>query len=109
MSYFNHATAADLADLPEGTYKVTLVSKALQDIEPQPICFPGGKHNEYVITKDSEGSLTIEKAGSVNIRLSEDALPETNYIYDLQGRSYGTSTNALPKGIYIIGGKKVMK
>jgi len=109
MSYFNHATSADLADLPEGTYKVTLVSKALQDIEPQPIRYPGGKHNEYVVTKSPDGFLTIEKTGSVNIRLSEYATPETNYIYDLQGRSYGTSAEGLPKGLYIIGGKKVVK
>lgn len=30
-------------------------------------------------------------------------------IYDLQGRRLGTSYDALPKGIYIIGGKKVVK
>ena len=30
-------------------------------------------------------------------------------IYDLHGRPMGTDPNALPKGIYIIGGKKVVK
>ena len=30
-------------------------------------------------------------------------------IFDLQGRPRGTNLNALPKGIYIIGGKKVVK
>ena len=30
-------------------------------------------------------------------------------IYDIQGRNFGTSFDALPKGIYIIDGKKVVK
>lgn len=30
-------------------------------------------------------------------------------IYDLQGRSMGTNPSALPKGIYIVGGKKMVK
>jgi hypothetical protein len=30
-------------------------------------------------------------------------------IYDLQGRPRGTDPSALPKGIYIIDGKKVVK
>ena len=30
-------------------------------------------------------------------------------IYDLQGRPRGTDPSALPKGIYIINGKKVVK
>ncbi len=33
----------------------------------------------------------------------------TNAIYDLQGRPRGTDPSALPKGIYIINGKKVVK
>jgi hypothetical protein len=33
----------------------------------------------------------------------------TKFIYDLQGRSRGTDPSALPKGIYIIDGKKVVK
>ena len=32
-----------------------------------------------------------------------------NAIYDLQGRPRGTDPSALPKGIYIINGKKVVK
>ena len=35
--------------------------------------------------------------------------PSAPLIYDLQGRCYGTDANALKKGIYIIGGKKVIK
>ncbi|MFC2760831.1 MAG: hypothetical protein ACFN41_12460, partial [Hallella multisaccharivorax] len=30
-------------------------------------------------------------------------------VYDLQGRYLGTSFNHLPAGIYVVGGKKVIK
>jgi hypothetical protein len=30
-------------------------------------------------------------------------------IYDLQGRCYGTDAGTLKKGVYVIGGKKVIK
>ena len=35
--------------------------------------------------------------------------PRAGKIYDLQGRPRGTDPSALPKGIYIIGGRKVVK
>ncbi len=31
------------------------------------------------------------------------------HIYDLRGRNLGTDASALPKGVYIIDGKKVVK
>ena len=37
-------------------------------------------------------------------------IPENRkYIYDLRGRNLGTDASALPKGVYIIDGKKVVK
>ncbi len=33
---------------------------------------------------------------------------EPQKVYDLQGRYVGDDTKSLPKGIYIIGGKKVV-
>ena len=35
--------------------------------------------------------------------------PRAGKIYDLQGRPRGTDPSALPKGIYIIGGRKIVK
>ena len=38
------------------------------------------------------------------------SIPENRkYIYDLRGRNLGTDASALPKGIYFIDGKKVVK
>ena len=45
--------------------------------------------------------------GILPVREMEDAARQP--VYDLQGRSIGTDTDILPKGIYIIGGKKVIK
>lgn len=110
VSYFNHVTSSDLSSLPEGTYTAYLASKALQDEEPQFICYPGGKHNEYTITKDANGVLTITKSQTSGIKSIVDSQHLNSVtIYDLQGRNLGTDFSQLPKGIYIIGGKKVVK
>ena len=109
MSYFNHVTASDLASLPAGTYTAYLASKALQDEEPQPICYPGGKHNSYTITKADDGSLTIAKSGASGITMVKNAAAPSKHIYDLRGRNLGTDASTLPKGVYIIDGKKVVK
>lgn len=49
--------------------------------------------------------LAVEGTG-IN-KIINDSSPKI--IYDLQGRNMGTDLSALPKGIYIIGGKKVVK
>lgn len=109
VSYFNHVTASDLASLPAGTYTAYLASKAIQDEHPQYICYPGGKHNSYTITKADDGSLTITKSGASGITMVKNAAALSKHIYDLRGRNLGTDASALPKGIYIIDGKKVVK
>ena len=38
-----------------------------------------------------------------------DQQKDNSSIYDLHGRYMGTDLNALPKGVYIIGGKKIIK
>ena len=54
------------------------------------------KVNIYLVSGDT---------GISNLRARENQ----NVIYDLQGRSQGKDLNTLNKGIYIIGGKKVVK
>lgn len=54
------------------------------------------KVNIYLVSGDT---------GISNLRSRENQ----NVIYDLQGRSQGKDLNTLNKGIYIIGGKKVVK
>lgn len=49
--------------------------------------------------------LVSDATNIVNIKSDN----QKKNIYNLQGRYMGTNLNALPKGIYIIGGKKVVK
>lgn len=109
MSYFNHITVSDLKELPANTYTAYLASKAIQDEEPQFVCYPGGKHNEFIITKANDGTLTIKKSDTSNITSMRYNPAVPSYIYNLRGRNLGTDANALRKGIYIIDGKKVVK
>lgn len=67
--------------------------------------------------RQENGLISFEFRNLVKNRSSETAistvsasLPEQRKtIYNLQGRNMGTDLNALPRGIYIIGGKKVVK
>lgn len=108
--YFSRISTADLASLPAGTYRVFLASKAIQEDVSQHICYPGGKYNEYIVTKAANNSLTVKTQGGetgINpFRINRDS---QSTIYDLQGRNMGTDLNALPRGIYITDGKKVIK
>ena len=48
-------------------------------------------------------------SGSTGIKTVVDKRPADGTIYNLQGRNMGTDASSLPKGIYIINGKKVIK
>ena len=109
VSSFNHITSADLKSLSSGSYRAYFVSKALQDEEPQIVGYPKEGYNEFAITKSDDSSLTIEKTGATSIWSAIIQKSKTEQIYNLQGRNMGTDLNALPRGIYIIGGKKVGK
>lgn len=109
VSYFNRIMSADLESLPAGTYTAYLASKAIQDEHPQYICYPGGNHNVYTITKADDGFLTIVKSGTSGITSVKKTSAVSKNIYDLRGRNLGTDASALPKGIYVIDGKKVVK
>ena len=52
---------------------------------------------------------TLSAASTTAISSIQAANKPANVIYDLQGRPRGTDPSALPKGIYIIGGRKVVK
>ena len=60
--------------------------------------------------------ISFEFKNEVKNRSSETAIrsisaasDKRKTIYNLQGRDMGTNSSALPKGIYIIDGKKVVK
>ena len=109
VSYFSKITVSDIANIPAGKYRVFLASKAVQDKTPQFICYPGGKHNEYTLVKSEDNTLTISKSETSSIHSLKASTSTNGSYYNLQGHDFGTSKDALPKGIYIIGGKKVLK
>lgn len=53
--------------------------------------------------------IRVEAKSSTGISTITTRLSSTKYIYDLRGRNLGTDASALPKGVYIIDGKKVVK
>lgn len=55
----------------------------------------------------SQKVFMFNTTGITNIMLNSS--DNSQRIFNLQGRSMGTDFNALPRGIYIIGGKKVVK
>ena len=54
-----------------------------------------------------EKSFQFSSSGIANILFQNNSAPQR--VYDLNGRCVGTNLNALPKGVYIIDGKKVVK
>ena len=54
-----------------------------------------------------EKVFTFGTTGISSVLLNNNTSSQT--IYNLQGRSMGTNPSALPKGVYIINGKKVVK
>lgn len=55
-----------------------------------------------------EKTFTFKTSGIQKVQ-SEINETTSSYIYDLHGRYMGTDLNTLPKGVYIIGGKKIIK
>ena len=98
----------DLGKLDPGTYKAYVGSKSEEDTKYQPLRCPNGPRF-FSLVKDDEGTIEIFKGSPTGISSICSNKHSQSYIYDLQGQNLGTSTDAQPKGIYIIGGKKVVK
>ena len=108
----------NLSTIPNGTYRLFVGSKTADDSRWQLVRPREGEISSYIIVKhddditwaesrDDKWTFTTTTGLSSPTKSKQNVI--TPYIYDVQGRNFGTSTNALPKGIYIIGGKKVMK
>lgn len=95
-----------------GKYHVYLASKAINEDACQYVrCNGGAVYYELTIGEGGTTSLSeqkIKKDISLAVEKITSNVRNFNRIYDLQGRSYSSSDN-MPKGIYIIGGKKVVK
>ena len=68
--------------------------------------------NGFSETTAINGDITVSV--TVNVVTGIDGVTDDNAdmnapVYDLQGRYIGTSLNSLPAGVYIRGGKKIMK
>ena len=100
-------------EMPPGNYKVFLGSKDVKEQLFQPFrCGENTGKLCYVVIKDKDGSYTIDsnpKQYATAIQSISVYRPVSQNIYDLHGRNMGTNPSALPKGIYIIGGRKVIK
>jgi len=81
---------------------------------PDNIIFSGGGNktadlvftNAGYYTKDGKQAI-VTATGIEAIRTTPSV--QNGVIYDLQGRKMGTTWDALPKGLYIVNGKKIVK
>jgi hypothetical protein len=109
-----------VTDLPAGTYIAYLASKAEKDTYYQPVKCEGLGAIGYKIIKHEDGSLEDFPGQTVNIdgvvtaikpvEMQNTGLTKSSkYIYDLNGRNMGTDPSVLPKGVFIMNGRKVVK
>ena len=109
----------NVTDLPVGTYIAYLASKAENDIYYQPLKCEGLGAICYQVTRNEDETIVVSNVAQslddviTGIKPVDMQNPEftkaSKSIYDLNGRNMGTDSSVLPKGIYIINGKKVIK
>lgn len=102
----------DITNIPDGTYRVFLGCMCNKDKQWQLIRPYEGKTNSAILKKAGSAYDFTEESDDMwttSVAAIKMQVPVTNKIFNLQGRYMGTNLNALPKGIYIIGGKKVVK
>lgn len=106
-----------LSNIPDGTYILFVGSKSTTDTQWQLIRTLEGITSSYTI-KIEGGNVSYEANQSdlwsastttaiTSVRNSTKH--NQHLIYDLRGRKLGTDASTLPKGVYIIDGKKVVK
>ena len=107
----------NLSSIPDGTYRLFVGSKTAEDTRWQLVRPKEGEISSYTVVKngtdvtwtesrDDRWTSTTTGISSVTIKPHDKENP---YIFDLQGRNQGKDINSLNKGIYIIGGKKVVR
>ena len=81
---------------------------------PDNIIFSGGGNKTADLVFTNAGYYTKDGKQAVVTATGIEAIRTTpsvqnSMIYDLQGRKMGTTWDALPKGLYIVNGKKIVK
>lgn len=108
----NMNTSKFFTKVKPGKYCVYLASKAINEDACQYVrCNGGALYYELTISEDGTTSLSEQKTKkdtSLGVENITFDVRTSNRIYDLHGRSYSSPDN-LQKGIYVIGGKKVVK
>ena len=113
-------------DAETATIKVNIQNSSTTTIEPSTFNIVSGQWTDCKATIKGKGNIKLSFFSSKNMFFIDDIKVEAvsgtsgikpvinkrvndDCIYDLQGRNLGTNLSALPKGLYIIGGKKVVK
>lgn len=97
-----------------GNYRVYLASKAVNEDNYQPVrCHGGAPYFDLVIKEDGSTSLSERKfmqdITPTGIKDVINTSHKSGSIYDLKGHKINGEVSRIPKGIYIIDGKKVVK
>ena len=112
-------TSINLSNIPDGKFHLYVGSMAADDYKWQLVRPYEGSVYSYIIEKNGDDITWTEDysdmwaisstttTGISPVRMNSG--PSAKYIYDLRGRNLGTDASALPKGVYIIDGKKVVK
>lgn len=103
-------------DIEDGIYYLFIGAKNQYDTDWSLVRRSEEQPNSFLIVVENGKPTSVEAEtndswpGTITAISSPSIIKETNHnIYDLRGRNLGTDETALPKGIYIINGKKVVK
>lgn len=107
----------NLSSIPDGTYRLFVGSKTAEDTRWQLVRPKEGEVSSYIVVKNGDDVTwteskddmwTSETTGISSVTIKSQDNTNSN-IYDIQGHNKGKDLAPLRKGIYIIGGKKVVK
>lgn len=105
----------------ESNFNMKFLRKAKVEKDGNVVLRTNGGCYVYDITvKDKDGNVKtkeeiVDNATNVNTGIKGITAPRTSLqaadegVYDLNGRHLGNDLNQLPKGVYIVNGKKVLK
>lgn len=103
----------EISDIPDGTYRVYMGARSQKDDKWQLVRTYEGMRNSYLLVKSGSEYTTTETTDDMwmttDLPYTTDKRSSKTHIYDLQGKQHGKAPNALPHGIYIIDGRKVVK